>query len=614
MLIDRTMTLLDLAPCASVRLFRAKKDEVLGDEVDASDSDDETPTCRLWDINFGWTPECAPGENDAMLCAMLNKGCCEPQSADNSSSCSTAKQTLHEPPFFGEHFLGLQGPGHWGAADAAAGAECSEGLLSTVGERIHLQRVGTSTFLNVQDTISHACQLHKFSPVLHPLLSELMMGNDSQHWWLLDSGAAATVMATASLVLQKLHWRLTECKGMCLMIHAAQFVREGSRHSNIVDDEKESLAVLRAEMNEGGADICFTEKGLADAVTYIALSHNHFSKAHGSDFSPLEYSIQRRLSKPSFAMFGQSVLADLPSSMRAQSPNETRSIEACFVHSGLDTGPVVQGAVRIDGELVLKRFVARNVKAITPIAWNQVIGDQLFVELEGGNPGQVQVPAQPMAIPAGVHVEPAAPDVNRPRLPAADTARPVEDDVVEYPDGAPGDLVREMKESDPTYRAPLPRKQAAEPAPPPRKPGELKIARQEPLRAPTPKSPAVVSIPSASPTSPASDVVRTEVRVFPKTPRCPACESGMNAPGIRHNADCKRKRATFEAENPPVIPPMPEVVHESRPRLEVRYEDMETEESPLRSAQVPVRLIRQWMFRDQVPRGRLKGQLRIWRL
>ena len=36
----------------------------------------------------------------------------------------------------------------------------------------------------------------------------------------------------------------------------------------------------------------------------------------------------------------------------------------------LDTGPIMQGAVRIDGELVLKRFVARNVKPITPIVWN----------------------------------------------------------------------------------------------------------------------------------------------------------------------------------------------------------------------------------------------------
>ena len=64
-------------------------------------------------------------------------------------------------------------------------------------------------------------------------------------------------------------------------------------------------------MNQGGADVCFTEKGLNDVVTYIALSHNHFSKAHGTDFSPLEYSTQRKLSRPSFAMFGQRDTASL---------------------------------------------------------------------------------------------------------------------------------------------------------------------------------------------------------------------------------------------------------------------------------------------------------------
>ena len=233
---------------------------------------------------------------------------------------------------------------------------------------------------------------------------------------------------------------------------------------------KESLAVLRAEMNQGGADVCFTERGLHDVVTYIALSHNHFSKAHGTDFSPLEYSTQRKLSRPSFAMFRQSVLAELPSSMRAQSPNETRSIEASFVHSDLDTGPVVQGAFRIDGELVLKRFVARNVKPITPMVWNQTIGGQLFCEIEGGQ-------AQGKILPAceGVRVEPAAPNVERPRLPDTDVNQPMHDDVVEYPDGAPGDLVREMKESDPSYRAPIQRKRPVESAPSqPRKPGELK--------------------------------------------------------------------------------------------------------------------------------------------
>ena len=298
---------------------------------------------------------------------------------------------------------------------------------------------------------------------------------------------------------------------------------------------KESLAVLRAEMNQGGADVCFTEKGLSDVVTYIALSHNHFSKAHGTDFSLLEYSTQRKLSRPSFAMFGQSALAELPSSMRAQSPNETRSIEASFVHSGLDTGPVVQGAVRIDGELVLQRFVARNVRAITPIAWNQTIGDQLFAALDGG-----QGPGEPLPVQPGVHVEPAAPDVQRPELPDSNVMQSIpEADIVEYPDGAPGDLVRDMK------GAPLQRKRQVEStSSQTRKPGELKIARQDPSRAlPPDKSP----MPRMSP-SPSPEGARSEVRVFPKTPRCPACDSGMVAPGIRHNAECKRKRAAFDAE------------------------------------------------------------------
>ena len=37
-------------------------------------------------------------------------------------------------------------------------------------------------------------------------------------------------------------------------------------------------------MNDGGADVNFSARGLSDVCTYIALSHNHFSNAHGSDF------------------------------------------------------------------------------------------------------------------------------------------------------------------------------------------------------------------------------------------------------------------------------------------------------------------------------------------
>ena len=185
---------------------------------------------------------------------------------------------------------------------------------------------------------------------------------------------------------------------------------------------------------------------------------------------------------------------------------------------------------------------------------------------------------------AGVHIEPAAPNVERPRLPDVETNQPMHDDVVEYPDGAPGDLVREMKESDPSYRAPIQRKRPVESAPSqPRKPGELKIARQEPIRASTADGPALPKAsPSVSPKSPSPspDVARPDVRVFPKTPRCPACDSGMDVPGIRHNAECKRKRAAFEASETPIATPVV-VPNVARPRLEVQQR-----QARLRSAQV----------------------------
>ena len=69
---------------------------------------------------------------------------------------------------------GLQGIEVPGDQDVASD------LISRNCHRIHLQKFGVSTFLNVQETVSHACQLHSFSPVLHPLLSEIMMGNESQ--------------------------------------------------------------------------------------------------------------------------------------------------------------------------------------------------------------------------------------------------------------------------------------------------------------------------------------------------------------------------------------------------------------------------------------------------
>ena len=229
---------------------------------------------------------------------------------------------------------------------------------------------------------------------------------------------------------------------------------------------KEGLPMLRTEMNQGGVDLMMGSEALSDALVYLALTHNHFSKVHNSEFSPLEYGTQRKLSKPQMALFGQTVIAELPASVKKLAPNETRSVEASFLHPGLDSGPVVQGLVRVENELVLKRFVARNIRAILPPEWNLKFGANLFSkmdqEIEDVPPSEgVEQPRRRLRpLPEVVEEE---------------VSRPPEDDFVEYPDGAPGDLVRQMKEPD----VPLPKKRSAVHSEGQR---GLKLARQGPLR------------------------------------------------------------------------------------------------------------------------------------
>ena len=243
------------------------------------------------------------------------------------------------------------------------------------------------------------------------------------------------------------------------------------------------------------------------------------------------------------------MLAELPSSLRQLCPNETRSVEACFIHPGLNTGPVVQGIFRVDGEQVLKRFVARNLP-IFPVAWNHSLGADVLMKFD--NASVEDLDAQPAV---------ADEQVRQPQV-VADPA-PEESNVVEYPDGAPPEVIREMKEPDDTMPF-HPKRSGGVKRPIKSAPssGGLKLARQGPLARHTPSLPEPESrAPEPEPTTPSppteSEPVTSSpppegmerskrLRIFPKTDKCPACQSGMEAPGIRHSAACKRKRAEFE--------------------------------------------------------------------
>ncbi len=169
---------------------------------------------------------------------------------------------------------------------------------------------------------------------------------------------------------------------------------------------KESLTILRADLKGNGVDLKFGVDGLSDAFTYLALVHNHFGKSRETDYSPLELAVGRRLTKPVTTMFGAVILAELPDSLRAHSPNESRYIEASYIHCGIDKGPIVSGRIRVDGELELRRFVARNVRVVTPLAWKLELCDDLLIGFGGdavdGNRAVGDRPSDVAVAPADV--------------------------------------------------------------------------------------------------------------------------------------------------------------------------------------------------------------------
>ena len=154
-----------------------------------------------------------------------------------------------------------------------------------------------------------------------------------------------------------------------------------------VRELKESFSVWRADLNAQGLDVTFSHENLVDVLTYLALCNNHFSTSRGSDRSPLEMVSGRKLSKPVCTLYGSQVLAEIPDSIRQHSPLSTRNVECTFIHMGLERGPVVQGFIHVDGKAELMRFVARNIRAISPLRWDLNSGQGVLTQFDTGTVG-----------------------------------------------------------------------------------------------------------------------------------------------------------------------------------------------------------------------------------
>ncbi len=211
------------------------------------------------------------------------------------------------------------------------------------------------------------------------------------------------------------------------------------------------------------------------------------------------------MSKPPTSVYGSIVLAELPQGLLNRAPNESRNIEAMYLHAGLGTGPVVQGFVREEGQMTLRRFVARNLKPIFPIAWKTELAGDLLLKIDSPAGPPPPLPDVPMGHedvsehgPIQGEVRGGSPDQGSPGS-----------GIVEYPDGAPPAVIRAMQAPE-THdfefkRGSVKRNQTEVPTVSNR---PMTMRRQGPIRALTP-----VGSPD------------TNVEGFGRTDGCPACQS-----------------------------------------------------------------------------------------
>ena len=374
-----------------------------------------------------------------------------------------------------------------------------------------------------------------------------------------------------------------------------------------VRELKESFSVLRADLNAQGLDVTFSHENLVDVLTYLALCNNHFSTSRGSDRSPLEMVSGRKLSKPVSTLFGAQVLAEIPDSIRQHSPLSTRNVECTFIHMGLERGPVVQGLIRVDGKAELMRFVARNIRAISPLRWDLNSGQGVLTQFDTGTVG------------------------SRPQIVNDSGTAPA--DMSQLP---PEELRKLKGQSLPAPSQPklvLPESSSVK-----KKPGELRLAPAVPLARANvvvtpqevPAEPSRVSV-TPSPTSPAdtadvaigspesSERTSPDVSRFEPTRRCPACESGMEAPGIRHNKECRKRFAEFEEQRRKERRVEPALSQESPvvvPQVQVPVEEVDDEElvptpeSARRQPETQVEYTRRFKRKAETDREQLEREIR----
>ena len=168
---------------------------------------------------------------------------------------------------------------------------------------------------------------------------------------------------------------------------------------------REALNILRIDLNGQGWDVNLVDdSSCTDMLDFLSLTHCHFAHVRGWDMSPIEVSAGRRFTRPFCSSFGSTILVELPDSVREQSPNESRNVEAAFLHPGFTSGAYVQAQVRVNGQMETKRFIARNARSIEPVELKASLCEGFLRRFSDGVARAPEAPPAPPVAPPGVVV------------------------------------------------------------------------------------------------------------------------------------------------------------------------------------------------------------------
>ena len=145
-----------------------------------------------------------------------------------------------------------------------------------------------------------------------------------------------------------------------------ELVGGAERHVRIL---KERLATLRADLQLQHVDLVFTEASLWYVCRYLAMTHNYYRNAHGSDKTPADRIIGQKRQPPATALYGTTVFAEVPDSV--ETPAGSRWVVAAFIGpTYASRGVLVSALTGKSDDQEVKIFMARSIKIMNKVAFS----------------------------------------------------------------------------------------------------------------------------------------------------------------------------------------------------------------------------------------------------